>query len=71
MAPWDNRKLLRIGIVGSLVAAVCCFTPVLVALLSAVGLGGLVAGLDWVLLPVLLAFLCLTAFAWWRSRGTT
>ena len=33
-----NNKLLKIGSVGTVVAAVCCFTPVLVVLLAAVGL---------------------------------
>jgi mercuric ion transport protein len=34
----DNRTLLRTGIVGTAVAALCCATPVLVILLGAVGL---------------------------------
>src|SRR3546814_11957693 len=33
-----DRTILRTGVVGSVVAAVCCFTPVLVILLGAVGL---------------------------------
>ena len=33
-----DRKLLQIGVVGSVVAALCCFTPVLVVLFGALGL---------------------------------
>jgi len=34
----SDNKLLGIGIVGTVIAALCCFTPVLVILLGAVGL---------------------------------
>lgn len=63
-----NAKLLRIGILGTLVAALCCFTPALVLLLGALGLGALAGGLDLVLIPVLIGFLGLTLFAWARRR---
>ena len=33
----SSRRLLRVGLLGSVIAALCCFTPVLVILLSAVG----------------------------------
>jgi len=32
-----DTRLLRIGIGGSVIAALCCFTPILVVLLGAVG----------------------------------
>ena len=63
-----DRKLLRIGLVGSLVAALCCFTPLLVVILGGLGLGGLVAGLDFVLFPALVGFLALSLYAWLRLR---
>ncbi len=40
-----NDSFLRIGIFGSVIAAVCCFTPVLLILLGAIGLAGLVGSL--------------------------
>src|SRR3546814_10367117 len=49
----NDRKLLGIGIVGSVVAALCCFTPILVVLLGAVGLSAMLGWLDYVLLPSL------------------
>jgi hypothetical protein len=33
-----NSKLLKIGITGSIIAAICCFTSFLVVLLGALGL---------------------------------
>ena len=63
-----NRRLLRVGIVGTIVAAVCCFTPALVLALGAVGLSAWLAWLDYVLLPGLLLFLAITVFAWFRLR---
>lgn len=33
-----DRGLLTTGVVGTIIAAVCCFTPALVVLLGAVGL---------------------------------
>ena len=63
-----TRTLLRTGIAGSAVAAVCCATPVLVMLLGAVGLSAWVGWLDYVLMPALIAFVGLTLYAQRRQR---
>lgn len=59
----DDRTLLQTEIIGTLIAAVCCFAPVLVVLLGAVGLSAWLGWLDYVLLPALVLFLALTAYA--------
>jgi len=59
----NDRTLLRTGISGAAVAAICCFTPLLVLVLGVVGLSAWLAWLDYVLLPVLVLFLGLTAWA--------
>ena len=59
----NEKRLLRVGVVGTVVAALCCFTPLLVVLLGAVGLSAAVGWLDYVLLPALAAFLGITIFA--------
>lgn len=59
----NDRKLLGTGIVGSVIAAVCCFTPALVISLGALGLSAWLAWLDYVLLPALVAFLGVVVFA--------
>ena len=64
----SSRRLLRVGLLGSVIAALCCFTPVLVILLSAVGLSAALGWLDLVLLPALAAFLALTGYALWKRR---
>jgi len=58
-------RVLRAGIVGTVVAAICCFTPVLVVLLAAFGLAAWVGWLDLVLLPVLVFFLATIGYGRW------
>lgn len=65
----NDRNLLRLGIVGTVIAALCCFTPVLVVLLGAVGLSAAVGWLDYVLFPALAAFAALTIYALVRRRN--
>jgi mercuric ion transport protein len=64
----NEKRLLRVGVVGTVVAALCCFTPLLVVLLGTVGLSAAVGWLDYVLLPALAAFLGITIFAVVRRR---
>ena len=64
----DARKLSRAGIIGTVVTAACCFTPVLVILLGAVGLSAVLGWLDFVLFPALFFFLALTAYAFFKRR---
>jgi mercuric ion transport protein len=49
----SDTALIKTGIVGAVIAAVCCATPVLVIALGAVGLSALTGYLDYVLLPAL------------------
>ncbi len=63
-----DKTLLRTGIIGSAVAAVCCFTPALVILVSAVGLSAVIGYLDYVLFPALAFFLALTAYGVYRMK---
>jgi mercuric ion transport protein len=58
-----DSTLLRTGIIGSAIAALCCFTPILVLMFGAIGLSALVGWLDYVLIPALLTFLGITAYA--------
>ena len=55
--------MLKTGIIGTVVAAICCFTPLLVILFGAVGLGAAVGYLDVVLLPALVIFVGITVVA--------
>ncbi len=62
-----NSKLLKIGLVGTVISALCCFTPLLVVLLGAVGLSAAIGWLDFVLLPSLFFFVALVVFALFRQ----
>ncbi len=61
----NNEARLRTGIIGTVIAAVCCFTPALVILFSALGISALMGWwLDvFVLYPALAFFLALTGYA--------
>ncbi len=67
----NDKTLLKTGIVGSAIVALCCVTPILVVAVSAIGLAAIVGWLDFVLLPALAFFLGLTAYALVRRRKST
>lgn len=62
------KTLVRIGVVGAVLVALCCFTPILVILLGVVGLSALTGYLDYVLMPALFVFIGLTIYAVWRKQ---
>ena len=63
-----EETLLKVGITGSVIAAICCFTPVLVILFGVIGLSAIVGWLDFVLFPALAVFLGVTAYALIKRR---
>lgn len=63
-----ENRLLKIGVIGTVVTALCCFTPLLVWLLTAIGLSAVIGYLDIVLLPALGIFILITGYALWRRR---
>ncbi len=64
-----NKKLLTTGITGTVVTALCCFTPGLVILFGAIGLSAWLGWIDYVLFPALGIFVLLTIYAvYQRSR---
>ncbi|HWP48499.1 MAG TPA: mercury resistance system transport protein MerF [Candidatus Limnocylindrales bacterium] len=62
------NRLMKTGMIGAILAAICCFTPVLVILLGLVGLSTVVGYLDYVLIPALGAFVILAAYAVIKKR---
>lgn len=65
-----NDRLLKFGAIGTVIVALCCFTPLLVVLLATVGLSALVGMLDYVLLPALGIFIAITLYALARRPRT-
>jgi mercuric ion transport protein len=64
----EKNRLFKVGAVGAIIAAICCFTPVLVILLAALGLSSLVGLLDVVLLPILGLFIGLMVYAYFKPK---
>ena len=62
------ERCYKAGLWGAVVAAICCFTPVLVIGLEFLGLAAVILYLDWVLFPLLGICLILTAYGWWRMK---
>jgi mercuric ion transport protein len=63
-----DSTLIATGAIGAVLAAICCATPLLVIALSAVGLAGWVAGVDYLVLPALILCLALIGFGLYRRR---
>ena len=63
-----NSRMLTTGIVGTMIAALCCFTPILAVLFGIVGLSAVLGWIDIVLLPALAFFIGLTIYAVWRRK---
>lgn len=64
----NPNTLLRVSVIGTVIVALCCFTPILVILLATLGLSAITGYLDFVLLPALAIFLGLTVYALWRKK---
>ncbi|HEY3326674.1 MAG TPA: mercury resistance system transport protein MerF [Novimethylophilus sp.] len=64
----NPKMLLRVGVIGTVLVALCCFTPILVILFGTVGLAAYTGYLDVVLLPVLVVFVALVIYAVRRQR---
>jgi len=64
-----NDTMLRTGLIGSFIVALCCFTPILVVGLGVIGLSALTGTLDYVLFPALVGFAGLTGYAAWRKQS--
>jgi mercuric ion transport protein len=65
----NNDRLLRYGLIGTVVAAICCFTPILVILLGVIGFSAAIGWLDYVLFPALGMFIGITIYAIWKRRS--
>ena len=63
-----GSALITTGVVGALVAAVCCATPLLAVLFGAVGLTAWLAKADYVVIPALILCLGLIALGLYRRR---
>jgi mercuric ion transport protein len=63
-----SKKGIYAALSGTVLVAICCFTPILVILLGTVGLSALTPYLDIVLLPALFIMIVLTILSYLRWR---
>jgi mercuric ion transport protein len=63
-----QNRILTVGLIGAMAAVVCCFSPILIGLLGAVGLSALTGYLDYVLLPAIVIFVVLIIYALVRRK---
>jgi len=63
-----GRTLITTGVIGAVLAAICCVTPLLVIVFGPVGLTAWLAKADYVLIPALILCLALIAFGLYRRR---
>lgn len=63
-----DRALLTTGVVGAVVAAVCCATPLLAVVFGEVGLTAWLTKADYVLIPALILCLGLIGISLYRMR---
>jgi len=62
-----DKMILKTGIIGTIIAVICCFTPFLVVVLGAVGLSAWLGWLDYVLLPALAVCILILAYGAYRA----
>jgi mercuric ion transport protein len=63
-----DLTLITTGIVGAVIAAVCCATPLLAIVFGAVGMTAWLAKADYVLIPALIVCVALIVFGLYRTR---
>lgn len=64
-----DAMLVKTGVAGAVVAALCCATPALVLALGALGLSAWLDWADYVVIPALVAFVALAAYGFYRRRS--
>lgn len=65
-----NKWLIFGGTGGFGITAPCCFTPLLVILLSSIGLAGVIAYLDYALFPLMVVFVIVLGFGIYRIKSS-
>jgi mercuric ion transport protein len=65
-----SKKGMLAALAGTVLVALCCFTPILVIVLGAVGLSYFTPHLDMVLLPALVIMILLTILSYRRWRDS-
>ncbi len=65
----SDDALLKMGLISSAIAALCCFTPVLAVLFGFAGLSAILGWLDYGLFPILFASMAVVSYALYLRSG--
>jgi mercuric ion transport protein len=65
-----DRFLITTGAIGTVLAAICCATPLLAVVLGGIGLTAWLAKADYVVVPVLFFGIVLVGFGLYRRHAT-
>ena len=63
-----SKKGLYAAIAGTVLAALCCATPILVITLGAIGLGAFTPYLDYILMPALIILIIVALVSYRRYK---
>jgi mercuric ion transport protein len=63
-----SKKTFYAAVAGTVLVALCCFTPILVITLAAVGMSAFTPYLDYVLLPALVLMIALAFVSYIRWK---
>ncbi|MBL4828668.1 MAG: mercury resistance system transport protein MerF [Aliivibrio sp.] len=66
-----RKQWVKIGAIGTVISAICCFTPLLVVALSALGMSLFIGYLDVVLFPAMGLFITLLLIGLIKKRGNS
>ena len=64
-----DKRIVATGVIGAIVAALCCATPVLLPVIAALGLSAAAGYLDFVLLTAILVFVAVAIYGLTRRRA--
>lgn len=68
----SDRSLITTGVIGAVVAAICCATPLLAVVLGGIGVTAWLAKADYIVVAVLILGLALVGLGLYRrSRART
>tara|TARA_R100000005_G_C5000267_1_gene207093 strand:- start:2888 stop:3292 length:405 start_codon:yes stop_codon:yes gene_type:complete len=65
----NEKKSLRLGVAGTIIGAVCCFTPLLVVVFGFAGISAWLGWIDYALFPVMFASMAVVAYALYLQAG--
>ncbi len=65
----NDRSLITTGVIGTVLAAICCATPLLAVVLGSVGLTAWLAKADYIVIPMLLVGAALEGLGLYRRRN--